>query len=380
VLDAHAGFPVVYDGGEGPEADWHVTPTLLSLTGAAAGAGKTPSSTYTVAITYLWVDRWGNHWRSAPTVRPVTLGVGQNLINITVQTCRWTARNVVFIEVWCSQANAGFPLYREVRALNTTAADSVVTVAGSPDATIAVNETLDQFAPSNVLPHGTTQVTDYMAYVGGRFWSPDPQRADILRHTIERDISRDGLGWGWDDTQVVQFDTSVRSQAAGDLDGSLAMLAGNECHLLAGLGPDKQGAGLFGQPYKFGVVDLETSQPLLARVPDSAIPGGLAYATPRGLYILRRDRVSLPLAVQIDRLFRFDGVVPRTGSVVTLLQQTFSVVGPESRSLPLVNLPTNGHRVAWSQPPGDTGRLVITEIDSQIDPADIVICRTVTQL
>jgi hypothetical protein len=502
VLDAHAGYPVVSDGAEAPEADWHVAPTILSLAGVAAGAGKTPGATYVIGVTFLWIDRPGNLWRSAPTVRPITLAAGQNLINIGVQPCRWTGKGTVVIEIWCSVANAGFPLYSETRFVSNSSVDSMATAAGSPDATISVGEQLDQFAPANILGHGTTQVTDFMAFALGRFWSPDPQRPDIIRHTIAHEIDRDGFGWGWEDSQIVQLDTSVRAQAMGPIDGpALAVLAGDVCHLVYGLGPDKQGSGLFGQVDKFAVVDLETSQPLTASVPDSAVPGGLAYATPRGLFILRRDRVSQMLSVQVDRLFRVDGMVPqalaylprqgelmlvtltaeqrslrlslttgrwcadsarraqdvavsprgevawlladarvrildaaliadgddnlafrlttptlridpgnvaqpvnvqgvflhtyliagpalldvsivdaRTGATLALNRQTFSVVGPESRSVEQVNLPTFGHRVQLSQPAGDTGRLVIVEIDSQVAPADVVVARTVNAL
>jgi hypothetical protein len=70
----------------------------------------------------------------------------------------------------------------------------------------------------------------------------------------------------------------------------------------------------------------------------------------------------------------------RAGGTVTLNPQTFSDVGPESRSTEQVNLPTFGHRVTISQPPGNTGRIVIIEIDSQVAPADAVVARTVNAL
>jgi hypothetical protein len=70
----------------------------------------------------------------------------------------------------------------------------------------------------------------------------------------------------------------------------------------------------------------------------------------------------------------------REGGAIALNQQTFSVIGPESRSVEQVNLATFGHRVQWSQPAGDTGRIVIVEIDSQVAPSDGVLAKTVTPL
>lgn len=309
VFDAHAGYPVIYDG-QACEADWHVLPDIPTV---ALPAGAIAAGTYVLAATYKWIARDGTIWRSEPFVRSVVVA-GAQLIQPTVTPCRWTARDEVLIEFWLSQAGQGSPLYLAATIVSNPAVDAQTTNITAVPATTA--EQLDQFVPSGILGHGRTQVTDYMAYVLGRFWSPDPQRADILRFTIEHDIGRDGFGWGWEATQIQKLDTSVRSQAAGEIDGTLAVLAGSECHLVFGLGPDKQGAGLFGQPSKFGVVDLETSQARVARVPDSAVPGGLAYATPRGLYLLRRDRVSQPLSTQVDRLFRFDGVAPQSVAYV----------------------------------------------------------------
>ena len=500
-FDALAGAMWGYSGLEATEADWHVLPSITTAT-AGGGGSMTSSSTYVVAVTYRHTARNGDFWRSAPTVRSVVLGVGQNSITLDVVPCRWTARGEVLIEVWCSLSNQGFPLYLDREIVSDKTVDTQVFTITATDATrLGTGVTLDQFAPSNVLGHERVGATDFAVLALGRIWTPDPARPDILRYTIEHDISRDGFGWGWEATQILQLDTSVRPQALGELDGSLAVLAGNECHLVYGLGPDKQGAGLFGQPSKFGVVDLETSQARVARVPDSAVPGGLAYATPRGLYLLRRDRVSQQLSAQVERLFRFDGLVPqavdyapefgevwlmtkttgqrsmrfalttgrwcadsqrraqdiavsprgviawlladgrvrildesliadgadallfrgetptlrpdpttvskpytlnriflhthlisgpalldisivdaRTGEEKPLLQQTYTVVGPESREVGPIRLPTFGHRIKYSQPAGDTGKIVIVQIDSDVTVSDSVSARTMTTL
>lgn len=504
VFDAMSGFPMVYDGFEGSEADWHTTP-MISAVAPGAGGGLIAGTTYVIAVTYRWIDRRGQVWRSAPLAMAVTLAGAQNQITVTVVPARWTTRRTnVAIELWRSLSNEGFPLYLENTAgilPNDAAVDAVTLVANASDSATAQQEQLDQFGPSNILPHESVPMTDFMAVGLGRIWAPDPERPDILRHTIAREIDRDGFGWGWEPTQLVQIGTSVRSQAGGELQGSFASMAGDKCWLIFGLGPDKQGSGAFGQPSSFSVVDLETSQAMVAQVPDSAVPGGLAYATPRGLYLLRRDQVSQGLSPQIDRLFRFDGVEPqalayepergqlwlmtltaearshrfslltgrwcadsarraqdvavsvcgvvawlmpgssvriqdatliadgaddlafsgetptlrldpsnvgqpvtvqalllhvyvlvapavlevaivdaKTGEVKDLQQQTFTVLGPQSRSTAYVNLATTGHRIRWSQPAGDTGRIVVVEIDSQVEPADGVLARTVTPL
>lgn len=339
VLDAHAGYPVVFAGDEATEADWHVTPAIESAV-AGAGGALTAASTYTVAVTYSKIDRWGNTWRSSPALISVPLAAGQQQITLTVQTCRWTARSNVVIEVWRSRANQGGPLFVEDtsgvgKTINNPAVDTVTFVINDADTAVEAGEALDQSSPANILQHGTTQITDHMTYALGRFWSPDPQRPDIIRHTIERDISRDGFGWGWEDTQLVQLDTSVRPQAAGPIQGGMAIFAGNIVHMLNGLGPDKQGAGLFQAPLTtFGVVDLETSQAKIATIPDGAVPGGLVYATPRGLYLLQRDQLSAMLSRQVERLFRFDGVVPQAIAFAPIQGDVFMMtVTPEARSL-----------------------------------------------
>jgi hypothetical protein len=504
VLDAMAGMPFVFDGREAVEGDWHVLPSIQATSTGGAGTGSLSAGTYIVAITYRWIAHDGSWWRSAPATATVTGVVNTGSITPTVTPCRWTARGEVVVELWRSLVNQGSPLNLDRAYISDRTVDAqsgaTTTQISTADGTAATRIQLDQFEPAAVLGHGRTQVTDHLSYVLGRFWAPDPGRPDILRFTIEHDISRDGFGWGWEDTQVQSLDASVHPQATGNLGGSLAVLAGNECHLVAGLGPDKQGAGLFGQPIKFAVVDLDTSQAKTASVPDSAVPGGLAYATPRGLYILRRDQVSNPLSAQVDRLFRFDGVTPqaiayvpergeiflmtlteearsfrfslltgrwcadsarraqdaatsprgevawllpdsrvrildntliadgdddlefngetpmlrlsetvsqpgtvqglflhvyvvaapavlditivdvRTGNALALLQQTFSVAGAQSRDAGQINLSTYGHRIRWSQPAGDTGKIVIVEIDSQVEPADNVVARTATRL
>jgi hypothetical protein len=504
-LDAMAGLPFLFDGAEAVEADWSVLPSIQSVSTGGAGTGSLSAGTYTIAITYKRVARDGSWWRSAPATASVAAVVNTGSITPTVTPCRWTAKREVIVEVWRSLVNQGSPLYLERQYISDKTVDAqsgaATTQITTADATVATRLQLDQFEPTAVLGHGRTQVTDYMSNGLRRFWSPDPQRPDIIRHTIAHEIDRDGFGWGWEDNQIVQLDTSVRAQAMGPIDGpSLAVLAGDVCHLVYGLGPDKQGSGLFGQVDKFAVVDLETSQPLTASVPDSAIPGGLAYATPRGLFILRRDRVSQMLSAQVDRLFRFDGVEPqavayaptygelfvmtgtaearslrlslttgrwcadsarraqdvavsargtvawllpdvrvrildatliadgdddlafrgetptirvadnvsqtgtvqalllhvhvltapvaldlsivdaRTGDVVPLAQQTFTAIGRQSRSVNMINLPTYGHRIQWSQPAGNTGRIVLIEMDHQVAPADGVVARTATPL
>lgn len=501
VVDAMAGYPAVFRN-EAVEADWHALPAIASVATGGAGTGSLSAGTYVIAVTYKWLSSKNDVWRSAPVALARTGIVNTGSITATIVPCRWTAKGTVIVEVWRSLVNTGFPLYLERQYISDKTVDGQTALISNSDASALITGiTLDQFEPAAILGHGRVGVTDYMVHVLGRFWSPDPGRPDIMRHTIERDISRDGFGWGWEDTQLVQLDTSARPVAAGDLEGNLAVFAGSECHLVYGLGPDKQGAGLFGQPSKFGVVDLETSQAKLARVPDSAVPGGLAYATPRGLYLLRRDRVSQSLSPQIDRLFRFDGVAPqalayepergqlwlmtlteearshrfslltgrwcadsarraqdvavsvggvvawlipdaslriqdaslladgdddllfngetptlrldpsnvgqpvtvqalllhvyvlvapavlnvaivdaKTSEVITLQQQVFTALGPQSRSTAFVNLPTSGHRVRWSQPAGDAGRIVVVEIDSQVEPSDGVLARTVTPL
>lgn len=335
VIDAHAGFPVQFNGREATEGDWHVLPQIATIAVGAAGA-LTPNSTYVVAVTYKHVARNGDVWRSAPTASAVALGVGQNSITLTIVPCRWTARAEVQIEVWCSLANQGFPLYIDQQLISNSAVDGQVITIISSDATHLANGlTLDQFAPGSVLDHSRAGVTDHMTYALGRFWSADPGRPDIIRHTIERDISRDGFGWGWEDTQLVQLDTSVRPQAAGPIQGGMAIFAGNIVHMLNGLGPDKQGAGLFQAPLTtFGVVDLETSQAKIATIPDAAVPGGLVYATPRGLYLLQRDQLGSMLSRQVERLFRFDGVVPQAIAFAPIQGDVFMMTAtPEARSL-----------------------------------------------
>jgi hypothetical protein len=231
VLDAMAGMPFVFDGREAVEGDWHVLPSIQATSTGGAGTGSLSAGTYIVAITYRWIAHDGSWWRSAPATATVTGVVNTGSITPTVTPCRWTARGEVVVEVWRSLVNQGSPLYLERAYISDRTVDAqsgaTTTQITTADGTAATRIQLDQFEPAAVLGHGRTQVTDHLSYVLGRFWAPDPGRPDILRFTIEHDISRDGFGWGWEDTQVQSLDASVHPQATGNLGGSLPAVAGN---------------------------------------------------------------------------------------------------------------------------------------------------------
>lgn len=146
VLHLSGGFVWMYDGSQTVEHNFHLFPEHLVLTAGNNVSGNMTAQNYQYVAVYEWTDGQGNIHRSAPSIaQPVTVGGGDNFVEVYVNTLRLTYKVDVRIVLYrWSTAQQSFHQVTSITSplLNDPSVDQVVYNDFASDSSIAANPLL----------------------------------------------------------------------------------------------------------------------------------------------------------------------------------------------------------------------------------------------
>lgn len=301
----------VYDGIAVTEQGFYLKPGTPTLADSGSTGTKTSGGSYNVRLIYRWTAN-GRMWRSpaGPSANWV-LGPGKTSISVTAPTLRITGKAAKFnsvsavsevaIEAY-STINGGSTYYFDGAGTNSVTANTVTFVISNGDAALQANELLYQ--QSGVLENSAIPAVRLVKTYGTRLMAC-VSHGDVW---FTKSLA-EGDGAHFSAVFRIPLDTSDGDiTALMDMDQSFLMGQRNGVYLLGGGDPTDTGQNLFGQPTRINTTNGPVDQVSVAR-----LPTGLAYNSPRGIYVMSRGLDAQFVGDKVQRYTLADTI---SGAVV----------------------------------------------------------------
>lgn len=299
-----AGHVRSYDGTTVFELDWHHLPEVVSA--AAGGAGSMAAGTYNFAIAADWEDANGRRYRSAPTIKTVTVGASGD-VTITVQSGLKTSRSNVALFVARTEntgSGGGAFYYRISNVLQPVYLNgtTITFVNGEADADINERETYDQAGDAPLLANDPTSAAGFVVALGDRLWFGDPDVPALVKFSKPL---RPGVGVELTPDQVLILPTDQAAVGAIEQDGAYYGFTADTVAIWSGEGPDASGAG-----QQFSTARrLPTPIGATGQLAIAATPAGVVYGSSKGPRLVARDQAAIAPYSAINELFEYEGQV-----------------------------------------------------------------------
>jgi hypothetical protein len=340
-----------YDGRRWTEAQFLCAPDVAegAVIATATTTGSVANGTYNVVLCYEWVDALGELHRGPCSVPvTVTVGGGNNAIQLVMPTYRLTFRDNVRICAFRSEANAtGEPEsipYFQITGIdpsvvtgnncyvpNDPTDDSVVFVDGLADADLLTRSAL--YTNGGILSNDPAPCAGN-AIAGGKsrlFWT-DPSDPNLVRYSQER---ADDNAMEASVALTLRCDPyGGRVVALGVMDNAVYPFKATAVMVFGGPGPDADGGAT--TQNAFSPVDLVTSD-VGCSAPTSIcqLPDGIAFQSSKGIKILDRQRdvldIGAPVYAYNDQTIKRATLLPDRHQVVFLTDDGVTLLFDYSR-------------------------------------------------
>jgi hypothetical protein len=271
------GFPWLYDGQTFAELGFAQLPEIISLAGTTIGA-MTSSATYLYRVVWSWVDRFGNEYRSAPSVpMSVTTGGSDNAVTVTLRRVPFTGKRRAYVEVYRTQAGGSIYNLAAVR-LCLPGSGNVVFNDIRSDSAIQGSALL--YTQAGQLPNEPAPSCRGMFVNDDRVWcwGLDDKR---LAHASKPVLFGEGTSFTSDGGFFVRLPEPITGGAG--LDGSAVFFSRRGIWVVSGDGPDASGFGSFSParriPSNVGCIDYRSIL---------VTQDGIIFQSHLGLYLLPR--------------------------------------------------------------------------------------------
>lgn len=237
-----------YDGVSVAEQNFHIYPEDITAQVVFDGTGALSAGSYQYQALYSWTDNFGQVQYSTPSPAITVLIVGANAsVNVTVPTCRLTAKSNVTIKIYRTLVNQ--TTFYEVTSelaplLNNKTVDSVTFKDLAADVNIASNETI--YTTGGVLPNAAPPSCSLISLYQDRVFIAGLEDVNTLWYSKNKfDASNFN-------TIPPEFSSSLSisvSQlggpitALGLMDNNLIIFKKNSIFVLNGDGPNDTGGG-----------------------------------------------------------------------------------------------------------------------------------------
>ena len=287
------GLVQAYDGKTIAEHGFNVFPEALTLTSVSTGTpNNSPTrdllhpAVYNYCAVYKWTDNQGQEHRSAPSaIAQVTVGPGDDAVQVVVPTLRLTNKENVVVEIYRTEdAGALFYLINSVAVpfFNNIAVDTVTFLDGRSDANLisgrllyTTGGVLENIAPPSARILATHTASDRIFLAG-------LEDANLLQYSK---IVGPGQAVEFNDDLQIRVDpVGGDVTALASMDEKLIIFEEDAILFISGTGPSNTGAqDTFTTPERIstdiGCID-----------PKSVVltPDGLMFKSRKGIYLLSR--------------------------------------------------------------------------------------------
>lgn len=304
-----------YDGAALTEHGFHLFPE--GVTAVVGATGTMAPGAYQYQVLYEWTDAIGQTHRSAPSVAltaTIPGGPSTGSVTLTLPTLRLSAKSLVRIAIYRTQANAS--IFYRVTSL-TTPLFNAPTVD-----TVAFTDTLaDSALPGNELLYTTGGVLDHVAPAACALAVTFKNRVMLagLQDKLQIAFSKStptGEPVAFNDALTIPCDPRGGAiTALGVLDDKLVVFKSSAIFALAGEGPNNLGQGA-----EFAAPSLITTD-VGCKNPQSVVatPAGLMFQSEKGIYLLDRSLsvsyVGAPVELYNAQRITAATLVPDTNQV-----------------------------------------------------------------
>jgi hypothetical protein len=289
-LHVAGGIVQAYDGTAIAEHGFNLFPENVTTSASGADGSLTVSGSYTLRVTYEWVDGRGQIHKSAPSIANVQVAAASNHISVVIPTLRLTAKqSTVNCVVYVAAVGLSTVFYRHGVVANDATTDTVTyTILTEP---VTTNEVLYTVGGTyeNIASPAAQIVHEHLnrLWVGGL-------ETDEIGYSQEF-VNGEGVGFS-DLFRIPMEAEGGTCKAFASLDEKLVIFKKARAYYLVGNGPLSSGAqNDYGRPQLIAS-DVGTE------LPESVVegPSGIFFKSSKGFYLLSRRLEMVPIGKPVE--------------------------------------------------------------------------------